>query len=88
MMTLVILLSIGAAFATRPAKVNTSLYFWNGTAFMPAGTMGVNYFCQAPSAAVCVYTLSGGVYTPFTTNAQYVPIGLDAKPQPPVKKDK
>jgi len=85
-MILVILFSVGAAFATRPAKLQSGLYYWNGSTYVEAGTMGVSYYCQTLASWVCVYTYSQGVYTPYLINAEYTPIGIDGKPKPPVKK--
>jgi hypothetical protein len=85
-LTFAILLSIGGAFATRPHSFLSGLYYWNGSSYQPAGTLGVNYVCVT-STVVCTYTYSNGVYTPYTTMANYIPIGLTtANPAP--KKDK
>lgn len=87
-LTFVVLFSIGAAFATRPKPYQT-LYYYNGSQYLPAGTMGLNYVCQTPSGNVCTYSYSGGVYTPYMTTSQYTPIALTtekAKPQPTEKK--
>ena len=88
-LTLVILFSIGAAFATRPKPYQT-LYYYNGSQYLPAGTMGLNYYCTS-SANVCTYSYSGGVYTPYMTAAAYTPLGVTtakAKPKPAEKKGK
>jgi len=63
-MTLTILLSIGGAFATRPHYDCTfsTQYYWNGSAYMPAGTFGISFICVA-GANSCSYTLVNGVYT-------------------------
>jgi hypothetical protein len=88
-MTLVVLFSIGAAFATRPANMQSGLYYWNGSAYMPvAGNMGQGWICISPSSAVCCYTYANGVYTPYMSASQYTPIGIDGKPSQIVKKDK
>jgi len=87
-LTFVILFSIGAAFATRPRPYQT-LYWYNGSQYLPAGTMGQNYTCETPSSATCTYSYSGGVYTPYMTAAAYTPIALTtekAKPKPTEKK--
>jgi Family of unknown function (DUF6520) len=86
-LTFVVLFSIGAAFATRPQHYQT-LYYYNGSQYLPAGTMGLNYVCES-SASVCTYSYSGGVYTPYMTDASYTPIALTTektKPQPTEKK--
>jgi Family of unknown function (DUF6520) len=63
LMILVILFSIGAAFATRP-KPQSTLFYWNGTSYVLAGAMGVNYYCGI-STQTCTYTYSNGVYSPY-----------------------
>jgi hypothetical protein len=86
-LTLVILFSIGAAFATRPHSYQT-LYWYNGSQYLAAGVMGLNYYCVS-SSTTCTYSYSGGVYTPYMNDASYTPIALTtekAKPQPTEKK--
>ena len=86
-LTFVILFSIGAAFATRPQQ-NQTLYWYNGSQYLAAGVMGVNYYCLS-SSNVCTYSYSGGVYTPYMVDAQYTPIALTKekpKPKPTEKK--
>ena len=86
-LTFVVLFSIGAAFATRPKPYQT-LYYYNGSQYLAAGTMGLNYTCET-SSTTCTYSYSGGVYTPYMNDAQYIPLGLTtekAKPKPTEKK--
>lgn len=86
-LTFVVLFSIGAAFATRPKPCQT-LYYYNGSQYLAAGTMGLNYTCET-SSTTCTYSYSGGVYTPYMNDAQYIPLGLTtekAKPKPTEKK--
>lgn len=86
-LTLAILLSVGGAFASRSRSFGT-LYYWTGTTYMPAGIAGINYVCET-SEAVCTYTYSNGVYTPYNTASTYVPIGVTtptAKPAPEKEK--
>jgi hypothetical protein len=86
-LTFVVLFSIGAAFASRPQSYQT-LYYYNGSQYLPAGTMGLNYVCEE-SSATCTYSYSGGVYTPYMTAASYTPIALTnekTKPKPTEKK--
>jgi Family of unknown function (DUF6520) len=88
-MTLVILFSIGAAFATRPANMQSGLYYWNGTGYVPvAGTMGQGWICVSPSSAVCCYTYANGVYTPYMSGSQYTPLVIIDKTDQVVKKRK
>ena len=72
-LTFAVLLSIGSAFAMRPHPLQSNLYYWNGSGYMPAGQIGVNYVCET-SSAVCTYTRSGGVYTPYQLASSYTPI--------------
>jgi hypothetical protein len=86
-LTFAILLSIGSAFATRPHNFGT-LYYWDGSGYMPVGQLGVTYVCTS-STSTCTYTYSNGVYTPYNNNSTYTPIGATTpttKPAP--KKDK
>ena len=81
LMTLAVLISVGGAIAGKPHNFGT-LYYWTGSTYMPAGTLGVNYVCET-SASVCTYTLNNGVYTPFNTASTYTRIGAadpDTKP--------
>jgi hypothetical protein len=78
-LTFSILVSIGSAFATRPHALYGSLYYWTGSGYALAGTLGVNYVCES-SPNVCTYTYSQGVYTPYQIASNYTPIGITAKP--------
>jgi hypothetical protein len=64
-MTLAIVLSVGGALAFRPhhAKVD-SLYYFNGSSYIPAGIYMEDYICQQ-SANVCTYAFDGISYTPY-----------------------
>ena len=86
-LTVVILFSIVGAFATGPQHYQ-SLYYNNGSQYLPAGVMGQNYACIS-SSSTCTYSYSGGVYTPYMNDASYYPIGLtneNAKHKPTEKK--
>ena len=83
-MTLAILLSIGGAFASRPHNVQASLYYWTGSSYMPAGTIGVTYVCET-SSSICNYDYSNGVYMPYTTSASYTPLALTTTRPAPTK---
>jgi len=70
-MTLVISLSIGGALATTPqGDCRTQQQFYlTGGAYMPAGTFGVNYTCDA-AINTCTYTTDGfGNYFPCRSGA-------------------
>ena len=73
-LSLAVLLSVGGAFAARSRQPSQGIYYWNSSRYMPAGTLGLNYWCATPSANVCTYNLWLGVYSPYMTNAQYTPV--------------
>jgi uncharacterized protein DUF6520 len=64
-MTLAIVLSIGAAFASRRSlDCRTAIqYYYNGSGYSNAGTLGVEYICVDGSTA-CTYYLVGLTYMP------------------------
>jgi hypothetical protein len=84
-MTLAVLLSVGGAIAGRPKPLQTGLYYYNGTQYLPAGTLGVNYVCES-SPNVCTYTKSGNNYTPYQTLSTYTPIRITTTPANPEPK--
>lgn len=86
-MSLAITISIAAAVAFRPKPVSSGLYYYNGTAYMPAGTEGVNYVCLS-STNICTYILQNGVYTPYEVSASYQPINLASPADPSAQKAK
>ena len=86
-LTFAILFSIGSAFATRPRATFGTLYYWTGSGYAPAGTLGINYVCET-SSDVCTYTYSGGVYTPYQTLSSYVTLGATTPSKPEPKKNK
>ncbi|HLI92622.1 MAG TPA: hypothetical protein VKU83_03405 [Puia sp.] len=86
-MTLAVIVSISAAVGFRPKPVLSGLYYYNGTAYLPAGTEGVNYVCLS-STDVCTYILQNGVYTPYETASSYQPINLAPPAEPSARKAK
>jgi hypothetical protein len=86
-LTLAILSSIGGAFASRPHALQSGLYYYNGSGYMPAGTMGLTYVCES-STNVCTYTYSQGVYTPYQIASTYTPIAAAPTTKPTPKKNK
>lgn len=56
----VILLAIGTAFATRPCQncIYSDQYIWNGSSFQYAGEYGFDYYCLQ-YGGTCTY------YKPF-----------------------
>ena len=86
LMTLAVLISVGGAIASKPHNFGI-LYYWTGSTYMPAGTLGVNYVCES-SPSVCTYTFNNGVYTPYNTMATYFRIGAADPDTKPVTKEK
>jgi hypothetical protein len=77
-MTLAIVTSVGGALATRPqGDCRTAQQYVPGPGgFMPAGTWGVNYLCDA-SSNTCTYTTDGfGHYFPCRTGDYRVLPGI------------
>jgi Family of unknown function (DUF6520) len=75
-MTLAVLLSIGAAFASRRSLDcrTATQYYYNGSGYSNAGTEGVSYICLTGSST-CTYYLVGLTYTPCQPGA-YDPANL------------
>jgi len=86
-LTFAILCSIGGAFASRPHTLQSGLYYYNGTEYMPAGQLGVTYVCES-SPNICTYTYSAGVYTPYQTASNYTPVEVTPTTKPTPKKNK
>ena len=86
-LTFAILCSIGGAFASRPHALQSGLYYFNGTQYMPAGQLGVTYVCKS-STNICTYTYSAGVYTPYQTASNYTQIEVTPPTKPTPKKNK
>jgi len=86
-LTIAILFSIGGAFASRPHALVSGLYYYDGSGYMPAGQLGVTYVCET-SSNICTYTYSGGVYTPYNTDANYTRIEATSTIKPAPKKEK
>jgi hypothetical protein len=87
LLTFAILISIGGAFASRPHARLSALYYWTGSGYMQVGQLGVTYVCET-SSNVCTYTYSGGVYTPYNTDANYTQIEITPTTKPAPKKSK
>jgi hypothetical protein len=86
-LTFAILFSIGGAFASRPHTLQSNLYWYTGTQYMPAGQLGVTYVCET-SSNICTYSYSNGVYTPYQTAANYTQIEITPPTKPAPKKGK
>jgi len=67
-MTLAIALSIGGAFATSPRQSQdcsgATQYWFNGSTYLQAGKLGIDYICNTPSSATCTYYKVGTTYVP------------------------
>jgi hypothetical protein len=74
-MALAVLLSISGAFATRTHhKSYDSLYYWNGSGYIPViGVQGVDYECMG-TVNVCTYDYSPATqtFTPYNVG-NYTP---------------
>jgi hypothetical protein len=78
-MTLIISLSVGGALATAPQHDcrTDPQYYLTGGGYMPAGTFGVNYLCDA-SSNNCTYTTDGfGNYYPCRSGNYRIPVLTD-----------
>ena len=67
LMSLAIIFSVCAAFATRPKFdcTQATQYFFTGGGYMPAGQYGIDYICTAGSTTCTFYTVNGGIsYSP------------------------
>lgn len=73
-MTLAIVFSVCAAFATRPKLAGDGqlYHMLSNGAFIAAGTFGVDYFCP-DSPNTCTYTFDGAHYWPYMSG-DYTPI--------------
>jgi hypothetical protein len=83
-MTLAIVLSIGGAFATSPT-VNQQCqgftqYYYNGSGYVLAGKLGIDYLCES-SAQVCTFYKVSGTYVPCM-NGLYCTANCKAAPAP------
>jgi len=60
--TTAILLSIGGAFATKLNQVCAGhpQFYYNGSGWSPAGTMGWDYYCQDSPSTCTYYQVAGG----------------------------
>ena len=81
-MTLIISLSVGGALATAPqhdCRTDTQ-YYLTGGAYMPAGTFGVTFLCDA-GINPCTYTFDGVNYWPCRQGSYRVITGLTNTPK-------
>ena len=78
-MTVIVSLSVGGALATAPqhdCRTDPQFYATGAGGFMPAGTFGVNYICDA-SSNTCTYTTDGfGNYFPCRSGNYRQPTGM------------
>jgi len=84
-MTLAIALSIGGAFATSPRVTQTcqgaTQYYFNGSGYVLAGKMGVDYLCTT-SSNICTYYKVGSTYVPCM-NGSYCTANCKTDTKPP-----
>lgn len=84
-MTLAIALSIGGAFATSPhvtqACQANPQYYYTGSGYAPAGTLGVNYICTNV-LETCTYYKVGTNYVPCMSGG-YCTANCKTSPKPP-----
>ena len=80
-MSLAIIFSICAAFATKPKFDCSQLpqYYFTGGTYMPAGTYGIDFICEAGSTACTYYTLNGGISYSACALGTFTPAGLTVK---------
>ena len=88
-MTMAIALSIGGAFATSPRLKQdcqaATQYYNNGTGYILAGKIGVNYLCVS-SSNVCTYYKVGTTYVPCM-NGTYCTSNCRTTTTPPKTKN-
>ena len=88
-MTLAIALSIGGAFATSPratqACQGATQYYYNGSGYVLAGKIGIDYLC-ATSSNICTYYKVGSTYVPCM-NGSYCTSNCKTDTKPPKTKN-
>lgn len=78
MSTAIMVAGVGAlAMRSKQACLGVTNYYWNGSSYSPAGTLGSDFFC-ASSSNVCTYAMASGMYFPCTTGT-YTPMGAKQK---------
>jgi len=74
-----IVTGISAAFVSQPpqACLGAPQYYYDGSSYLPAGTLGKNYLCESGSSTCTYYGGNGtylpcqsGIYTPFAVKAK------------------
>jgi hypothetical protein len=68
-MTLAVVFSISSAFVTRPKAFscgNDVQYYYQGGAYLMAGTYGLDFQC-GPGSGTCTYYFTGVTYLPCST---------------------
>ena len=81
-MTLVVSLSVVGALATKPqgdCRTQTQYYLAGGV-YMPAGTFGVNYTCDA-SLSTCTYITDGVNFYPCRSGSYHQILGGASTPK-------
>lgn len=66
----VFMLVVGVVFATAAKRKQSctgeAQYYWNGSAFVPAGKLGTDYICLT-SSNHCTYITAGNFFVPCQT---------------------
>lgn len=77
-MSVAILSSFAAAYATRPKVWSPQEYYWNGAAYvMVNGTWGQGFGCISGNATSCTYIWDGSSYVQYRSGTyQVIPGGL------------
>jgi len=75
-----IILSVFAAIASKPKFDCTGVpqYYWNGGAFIPAGTFGIDYYCTSVGEACTYYQVTLDTYA-VCQFGTYVPLHAGMK---------
>jgi hypothetical protein len=74
-----IVLGVALAFSFRPSQgcLGTPQYYYNGSAYLPAGTLGKDYMCTSGSGT-CTYYGGNGTYLPCQSGV-FLPFHAAAK---------
>jgi len=78
LLLIAIVAAVVGAFATRSGQGCTSVqqYYWDGTNYVPAGVLGLDYYC-ASGAGTCTYITAGNFYQPCQSGI-YMPLNVKA----------
>ena len=75
-MSVAVLSSFAAAYASRPKVWSPQEYYWNGSGYvMVNGLWGQGFGCLSGNATTCTYILDGGTYIQYRTGTYQVITG-------------